>query len=352
MRINLTVLACIALSWSVSAHADQASDQAAEFLAQFDQGDGKLDLEKVQSFYEKTKLGSMEKAHSAVAISPEGKPYAQPKEGEQPTGIHAQLLIRKSFTDVFLFDRPTPAASAAGAQISYSNDNIADDEVWSLHGMIALPIGYDGTYGSVIGASIAPYVEFNADNHSNADSARTIELGATGEIGFDMGDWSSYFRGRIGVVNDDIDDYTNVASSLEWIPVSGPLCLDFPCNIPGTPIIFRFQPSLLLQYDDVTSGLSPFSGDDNALRLGPVFTLNFQPFGPGETFWDRLVGNVSYHIATEFNSGETFDWLDSSLTYNLTPEGNLGLTATYQYGEDEKTADETDKFLISLSGKL
>ncbi|MER9299295.1 hypothetical protein NKI38_22765 [Mesorhizobium sp. M0621] len=331
----------------------------AELLSQFDNGNGSLDTAKLKEFYRRSRQAEKPVLKTAKA-DVSSKSYAPVKEDEEdPTGFHSAFLLRKDFSDIFLFDRPTPASQAQGATVSFEHDGIGDDNVFSVHGMIALPIDFGGQYaddarfGSVIGFNVAPYIELDLDNHSNAKSSRTMTLGGTGEIGFDLGSWSSYLRGSLGVVNDQIDNYTDIASSAEWIPVSLPLCIDFPCGVPGTPIIYRFQPSLLLQYDHASSGDNPFSdGDQSSLRLGPSFAFVFKPFGPGDAFWNRVVGHVSYHIDHEFYSGASFDWLDAALTYNLTPSGNLGLTGGYERGEDEKTADKVDKFTVSLSGKL
>ena len=353
--IRAVLIVLVLLSWS-QAHSDDGDAQIAALLAQFDNGHGELDTKKLQAFYRKAKAIPANPSPKSFDIA--SKPYAKPKDGETLHGYEKPIiLIRKNFTDVFLFDSPTPAAKAAGATLSYERDSITDDDVWSLHGMVAIPLQFSGTYNtdgpySVIGFNAAPYVLLNTDNHSNDDSKRTVEFGATGEIGFDMGSWSQYFRGRLGVVNDDIADYTNQASSMEWIPVSLDYCLDFPCSVPGTSLIYRLQPSIILQYDHTTSGDNPFSDEQNALRIGPAITLNFQPFGNDIPFLQDIVGNVSYHFDWELYSERTFDWLDASLTYNLTPSGNLGITASYQRGEDEQTAEPTDDFNISLSGKI
>lgn len=350
----------VAIAVPAKGFADQADDEKlANLLSQFDNGHGGIDTKKLKAFYRKNKHAPAKSVADAVEDR-SVKPYVKTKQGdEDPSGFHSVFLLRKDFTDIFLFDRPTPASQAKGATVSFQHDAITHDDVFSIHGMVAVPVNFggqyadDGRFGSVIGFNVAPYAEFDLDDHSNDKSARTITVGGTGEIGFDMGDWSSYFRGTLGIVNDQVDSYTDIASSAEWIPVSLPLCIDFPCNFPGTPLIYRFQPSLLMQYDHASSGDNPFSdSSQNSVRLGPSFALMVKPLGPGDTFWNRIVAHASYHIDQELYSGATYDWLDAALTYNLTPNGNLGLTGSYERGEDEKTARKMDKFTVSLSGKL
>jgi hypothetical protein len=209
----------------------------------------------------------------------------------------------------------------------------------------------------VLGTSLAAYVQVDRDIHSKLvkKNSDTIAGGGTGEIGIDAFGGSQYFRLSAAALTDRIADQTSVATMFEWLPVyGGDFCVGSPCNGPGLPIIYRFQPELKVQYDRTTDAgaLLAFSGRKESLRIGPEFTLLFKPFGPQVGFWTQLHGQITYHPWIEIYSNTRQSWLDASLTYNIDPAGHLGITGSYRRGYTETTGVLTDLYKISLTGKL
>jgi hypothetical protein len=272
------------------------------------------------------------------------------------------FLVRDSFADIWLFDKPTAVSSAKGATVSWSRDNIAHDATWSIHGMAAAAISIPGDYAppgkiSVLGASLAAYVQVDRENHSSLTkkNADTIVGGGTSEIGIDAFGGSQYFRISGAAVTDRIAEQTSVATMFEWLPVyGGDYCIGSPCSLFGLPIIYRFQPELKVQYNRTTDAgaFLAFSGRKDSLRIGPEFTMLFKPFGPQIGFLSQLHGQVTYHPWIEAYSNTRQSWLAASLTYNIDPKGHLGITGSYTRGYTETTGVLTDLYKIALTGKL
>ena len=124
----------------------------------------------------------------------------------------------------------------------------------------------------------------------------------------------------------------------------------------GTPFAFNFQPELKLQYDRVGGGDArlSFIDEKEALRLGPEFTFVIRPqFVPENlSFLRNMTGRLTYHRSEDLLSGRRFTWLDTSLIYNIDPEGFLALAASYRRGDVEETGEKADIFKIGLTGKI
>jgi hypothetical protein len=150
---------------------------------------------------------------------------------------------------------------------------------------------------------------------------------------------------------------TDAASiTFEWVPV---LVTDvihlhdgFQPFGGALPVIFRIDPSLLVQYARLVGGTKPLAFNDmnEALRVGPQVRLGI--YGGTSEFWSHFFGSVTYHWAYETNSGRELSWFDASLTYNIDKAGNFGITGSYQKGNDENTGKWTDIYKISLTGKI
>ena len=97
-----------------------------------------------------------------------------------------------------------------------------------------------------------------------------------------------------------------------------------------------------------------FSGDSDSLRIGPQATLTVSAFRPGpKSLFDiaRLSGNVAYAWAQEVYSGDDYEWLAASITYNIDDEGHLGLVGGYEKGVNQLTGEEMDLVKVTLSAK-
>lgn len=286
-------------------------------------------------------------------------PARPPGTMAPPSDTSLIFLLRKNFADVSLLSHPSPTAKAAGAEFNFTRDNIAKDTTFAGTGLVAIAYSYlnGDIYHPFIGITIAPYLAFNKELHSNkvANNVDTKTLGISGEIGFTNPVFagSDYVRGRAAATNDDILGFTTVNATVEWLPtyawVAG--------SIPGTYINFNFMPEAKLQYDSTTARgrFIRFSGRSESLRVGPELNLQYRFLGPDGIAYDlirRFSGNLTYHWWTELFSGRSGSWFTTSLTYNLDEEGHLGLTAAYKRGSDEITGANFDLYKLTLSAKL
>jgi hypothetical protein len=269
-------------------------------------------------------------------------------------------LLRQDWKDIALLDCPQSVKKATGAQIAVTDDRVKNNVTWSTHGTAALVYNIPGT-GSQY-RSTGAYATFDrATNSSVAQSdsnSNSLAYGGFFQTGFsNPGDtyFASYFRVRGGGVQDYIRSTTAANVTAEWMPVYENyerIHIHSPfVPIPGVPLIIRFDPVLLLQYAAQTGGDKPLAFNDKsqALRIGPQLTLNIYP---GTAPFSRLHGSVTYHWAYEAYSGRQLDWFQSSLTYNLTDDGYVGLTGTYQRGHDEDTGIFKDVYTVGLTGKI
>jgi hypothetical protein len=140
----------------------------------------------------------------------------------------------------------------------------------------------------------------------------------------------------------------------EWIPVYAPLYIHRPFPVFDEAMILRFDPVLLVQYASVVgkNQVLDFNGMQQALRIGPQFTLRIWPGPNTNEFFSRFSGAVSYHWAYETYSSRGISWFDRAITYNIDPEGQFGITGSYRKGRDEDTGTLTDIYKIALTGKI
>jgi hypothetical protein len=293
-------------------------------------------------------------------FEPRRLPIVRPPGVEPlPPSSALQFFLRKDFADVSLFSQPTATADAAGAEFSYSRDNIVRDSTFAGTGLVALAYRYitEDRFDPFVGWTIAPYISFNRELHSRKidDNVDTKTFGISGETGYQnpLFVGADYFRGRLAAVSDDIRLSTNVSGTFEWLPtyawVGG--------TLPGTYVNFSFRPEVKVQYDSTTeSGKTLlFSGRREALRAGPQAHLFLKFYGPPGPVYDVLrqfSANVTYHWWTEIYSGRRESWLDSSLTYNIDPDGHIGIKLSYKRGQDEETGAKMDLYKVSLAAKL
>jgi hypothetical protein len=286
-------------------------------------------------------------------------PPRPPGTKPPPSDTSLMFLLRKDFADVSLLSAPTPTAKASGAEFSYTRDNVAKDTTFAGTGLVAVAYSYlnGDIHDPFIGVTVAPYVSFNRELHSNkvSNNVDTKTLGISGEVGFQNAvfDGSDYVRGRAAAVSDDILGSTNVSTTVEWLPtyawVAG--------SVPGTYLNFNFMPEMKLQYDNTTAAgkTMRFSGQSEALRIGPEVNLQYRFYGPDGAAYDllrRFSGNLTYHWWSELYSGRSESWFNTSLTYNLDEEGHIGLTTSYKRGSDENTGAAFDLYKVTLSAKL
>jgi hypothetical protein len=300
-------------------------------------------------------LNALAKASKAPKAD---KPF-NPNTAPEPT-TSLKFILRKDFADVNLFAAPASNAAASGAEFSYTRDNIKKDTTWAGTGLVAVAYNYfvEDIHSPFIGWTIAPYVSFNREIHSNkvTDNVDTHTLGISGEVGWRnpiFPNKADYVRGRFAAVQDDILNSTNASGTLEWLPTY----TWFAGGVPGTSVVYNFTPEGKVQYDSTTTKdkILMFSGRQEALRIGPEATLWLGIYNPSGTLPDyltRFTANVTYHWWTELYSGRTDSWLDASLSYRLDEEGHLALKFGYRHGRSEDTGALFDLYKVTLAAKL
>jgi hypothetical protein len=274
------------------------------------------------------------------------------------------FLLRQDWKDMGYSTCASTVDQATGAQFSYSDDLVANNRSWLVHGTAAVLYSSEtankrGEY-DFYRTSFGSYVTVNrllnsavSQTKNNADTQAFGGLAifalATPEYG------THWFRLRGGGVDDNIKGTTSANVTGEWSPVYDKLYIHFPYTHPfGLPLLVRFDPELVAQYDRVTGSnqLLQFNNDPEAFRLGPQFSIKLSPSASAPPFLQRFTGSATYHWAYETYTRGHFNWFQSSLTYNLDQAGNFGLTGGYSRGQDEDTGAATNLFKLALSGKI
>lgn len=289
------------------------------------------------------------------------KDSAYQKSGCQGFGF----LLRQDWKDMGYGNCPDTIDKATGAQVSYTDDRVAANRIWAVHGTTAIVYNANipnkpDTYSfSRIG--FGGYATVNRLTNSATSQAKSnIDTAAYGGFAIlalatpvDVG-WTHWFRIRGGGVENHLKDITNVNVTGEWLPVNPNWYFHRPFQPLGLPTIIRFDPELIVQYDSVQgkNQILTFNNRPDSLRVGPQLAVKILPPPGASDFLARFNGNVSYHWMYETYSGKKLNWFDSSLTYNLDQAGNFGLTGSYSRGQDENTGADTNLYKLSLSGKI
>src|SRR6476620_2213452 len=210
MKSNLIatfILAGFAVSFSEASHA--TDEDFARLLAKYQKEDPVNWQAKFQTDYERALRPNSQspavvqnaQAKMAKRAPTDSKPNDAKNDTDSSLKPSVTFLVRDSFSDIWLFDNPTAVSSAKGASVSWSQDNIAHDAAWSIHGMAAAAVAIPGDFATpgrigVLGTSLAAYVQVDRDIHSKLvkKNSDTIAGGGTGEIGIDAFGGSQYFR--------------------------------------------------------------------------------------------------------------------------------------------------------------
>lgn len=278
-----------------------------------------------------------------------------------------RFLLRQDFTDVSIITVPDPSGSgnskASGASIGYTKDGVTKNALWTVQGTVIGAYSFDNGYGpentvNLYAGTFGLYAGLNKQANSNPKIAATKDsdvqsYGGLIELGFDHilgGD--QWIRAKSGVVEDHIRSTTTWSTTLEWIPVYPPF-IHFPrfISLPLTQVGFRFDPSIVVQYDTARNQKLLFSNGPDSLRIGPQLSLWVQPFAD-IAYLSNINWNTTYHRYYETYSGRYLYWFQTAATYNLDASGMLGLTGSYQRGNDELTGKKTDQLKLTLTGKL
>lgn len=289
------------------------------------------------------------------------------KEWSPCAGILA--LLRYDWVDVGTLSCPDTTDFAQGAQFSFTHDRETKNKVWNAHGMAG--VFYSSTEDNDINrydlfrTAFGAYFSFDQnDNSKNKDEdVEKLAYGGSLELGISSPAtvaWDHYIRIRGGGVRDGVNNVDSVAITAEYIPS----ILDARIHYPSTEILgiklpfsYLFTPSLLAQYNRLVSNDSGLAFNDrrNAYRLGPQLGLKIRPLAQDvaeDDIWSRWLITASYHWGYEFERGKDIELLNAAFTYNLDEVGHIGVTASYQRGNDEDTGVRANLFRVGLSGKF
>jgi hypothetical protein len=301
------------------------------------------------------------------------------KNGEVIVDPHTQLasstyfFLRKDFTDLHLFSRPSPVAEADGATFSYLDNRESHNSTWTAQGITGVvwrslsngPAGLaaDG----LIGMSFGPYLEFDVSrNSSSAQKSKDREsytIGAAAEAAVRTGAAVHYLRFSGAEAIDNVEDTQSPTAMFEWIPAyqfgpSRAIGLISTFGGPGDPLIhlpfpiaYRFTPEFKARYDSlpIADGSAVMRDE---LRYGGQAAL-FLGFieGTATPFLERFSSNTKYSWLYSQTSQRAFEWFQTALGFRVDEKGYVALTGTYKNGRAEQSAKKTNEYLVGLSAK-
>jgi hypothetical protein len=303
-----------------------------------------------------------------LKVAVNGRPVPPPAPPAFVTNFYP--MLRNSFTDVWLFDKRKGVSDiedAEGAQLSFADDRVALNRAWNANAMGAVVFQYlhdrypkDGSF-NFIGLSIAPYVQVERLTNSNPKAAVNnvdqITFGGSAEIGFDWGPGANYFRIRGAGVEDRVAGASSGSAIAEWIPVVDGI-LNSPFEFGGVPVSFLFNPELKARYDEIV--VNDITGAKQYLfRVGAQATFKYRAIADalpeslkGIGFLTSLHGATTVSWLTSSFDGRSYGYFKSSLTYNIDPEGYVGLSGSYTKGRSEDTGRRQDIWTLGLTAKL
>ena len=289
-------------------------------------------------------------------------PTGQPRQFSACAGW--TFLLRQDWKDIGLLGCPETTDKAAGAELSYSDDRVARNGVFTARGTAAVyytsmtdvPTTPNGPYYQAFGAYLTVNRAINSSAALSKSDSDKIAFGGALELGYETPFGANYFRLRGGVVEDRLKNTSAMNLTAEFIPEYDDFAihLNSPFRPLGAPFYVSFDPSFLVQYAAVTGKgqLLDFNDLPHALRIGPQATLRVFPLFNAEGFMARLSGAATYHWAYETYSRRGISWFQTSVTYNIDDAGQLGITGSYKKGSDEDTGTRTDIYKIALTGKI
>ena len=282
----------------------------------------------------------------------------------------AFLIIRRSRDAIGSFADPKPFAKAAGAEFAWADDRIADNEVWSAHGIVAASFVHHGQVlrddPYIDTLTLAPYVNFDRVSNSKkiTSDVDNLTYGGVFEAGFANVFAATQYLDISGeVVSSFAGDTKNWSIDLEWQPVGGvnPEGGNTIFSYMGTPLpfgryfVFAVSPTVQAEYVSELGEVSSqpiFAEHNEAFRIGPSVTLaidGIKEFGYVPWWIQRMHYEITYGWLYDLLSGRDYELLDTSLTFALDPKGHLGLTFSYRNGQLVATGQDVDLANIALS---
>ncbi len=295
---------------------------------------------------------------------------AAPASDPLKASSHVGFLVRRTTNDIGSFADPTPFSDAAGAEFAWADDRIADNEVWSAQGIVAVPFVHHGEVlrddPYIDTLTLAPYVNFDRVSNSKKtdEDVDNLTYGGVFELGYaNVMLATQYLRASSEVVSSFDGDGKNWSIDFTWQPIGGvnPEGPNTIFSYMGTPLplgrnfVFSVSPKVDAEYVSDLSDASTqpiFAEHDEAFRTGPTVTLAIDgKKGLAHVPWwaERIHYEITYGWLYDWRSGRDYDLLDTALSFALDEAGHLGLTLSYRNGELVETGQKVDLANIALS---
>lgn len=306
-------------------------------------------------------FSEMIRKHETSPSNPEGAQLNRGKPLELSKCAGFSFLLRRDWKDIGPLGCPQKVDKATGAEIAFADDQANHNRIWSINGTAAV------TYSSIMDqdevwwkpsiTSFASYVTVNRVANSAVDSASDnvdkLVYGGALSLAFNNETGGNNFTFRGGGVENHIKGTTSANFTAEYSPAYAPLLVHTVVpRVLGLPMNFRYDPELILQYNEATGPkqVLDFNGRSQALRIGPQ--VSFYLFGLPDGFFAKMNASFTYHWAYETYAQKNLSWLQTALTYNIDDAGHLGVALTYSRGNDEDTGTFTNIYRIGLTGKI
>jgi len=273
------------------------------------------------------------------------------------------LLIRSKYEDVSVLSDPKDFPEAEGAQFSFSSDLLNDNSTWQARGAIFRPFGPNDRgipptrkKPVLTGYKINPGITFdrviNSNNkESNVDNL-SFNLGSEFEVAGGRAVDIQYLRTN-AVYETDFDfDRDVVAFQTQWEPVKLNWGIGVRRNILGGNLEYRWRAILHAEVGTVldAGNEEKAESDESFFRLGPKLQFEISPtskLGP----LDRFAINAEWNFLQAL-VGETKDYLELGLTYQLDEVGYTTLELNYRTGETGLTNQNIDAFTLGFGLKF
>jgi hypothetical protein len=285
---------------------------------------------------------------------------AQPKQYSECAGF--MFLLRKDWKDIDFAGCPQAAKKAIGAEVAFSDDRAAGNRIWAVNGTAALlynsiadqPAWWNPDYLS-FGVYTTVNRTLNSSPTVSAANVDKLAYGVATTLGYLDDNGGHFFSLRGGGVENNVKNTSAASFTFEYQPVVDFLYFSAPIQRPfGLPYFLRFDPSLVVQYNEVAGSkqILDFNNRTEALRVGPQITAYLNAYPGGTTFLSRMNASFTYHWAYEAYSRTNLTWLSTAVGFNLDDAGHLAIAFTYNRGSDEDTGTFTNMYRVGLTGKI
>lgn len=285
-------------------------------------------------------------------------------------------ILRDSFEDISIYSKPKERKFADGATFAYERDNASPNTIWSAKGVLAYPVAWQNPIAPAVyapfhphfkGFALTPLASFQKVSNSTSTIAakKDIDLltyGVGGEIEIGQlftpyGD--NYFRARTARVTNFSNEVRswNVVGEYQLVDgIPGGPALGIARPLGTLPATYQFDAIFRAHYaEKIGSEIDDplFDQSDKVFRIGPVLTLGITPDAddavPG--WLQNLSFSASYSWLQDVRTHRAYQHFNTSLTYALNQEKNIGIKISYEKGKIEETAQDVETTKVGLAVK-